>query len=60
MRNGKVQDYVLTLFAVTPENRHFHFKFNDSGRPYVRELTSERAELVLKTKFQPYNRAAAA
>jgi len=52
--NGKIRDYVLTLLLVTPENRYFLFKSNTLGKPYVQELSSERARLVLKDKFRQH------
>jgi hypothetical protein len=52
--NGRVIDYVLTLFVVTPTNHYFLFKSNPSGRPYLKELAAERARLVLKDKFRRY------
>ena len=51
-RNG--DNYVLTLFVVTPQGRYFLFKSNESGKPFVRELTAERARLVLKRRFRSY------
>jgi hypothetical protein len=53
-QHGTVQDYVLTLFVVTPENRYFLFKANAVGKPYVKELPAARAKLVLKSKFREY------
>ena len=57
--NGRVIDYVLTMFVVMPTNRHFLFKSNPSGRPYLKELSPERARLVLKDKFRSYVSSAA-
>ena len=49
--NGRVRDYVLTLFVLTPEGQHFLFKSNESGNPYVSPLSPDRARLVLKDKY---------
>lgn len=57
--NGTVADYVLTMFVVTPTNRYFILKSNPSGRPYCKELSTERARLVLKDKFRSYAASAA-
>jgi hypothetical protein len=56
--NGRIRDYVLTLFVVTPENRYFLFKSSASDKPYVLELPPGRAQLVLKDKFREYSGAA--
>ena len=50
--NGRIHDYVLTLFALTPEGRHFLFKSNANGNPYVSLLSQERARLVLGDKYR--------
>lgn len=50
--NGRVHDYVLTLFVLTPEGQHFIFKSNESGDPYVSPLSPDRARLVLKDKYR--------
>jgi hypothetical protein len=52
--NGKVRDFVLTIFAVTPDDRYFLFKSNEAGKAYLNELSVDRAKLVLKTRFRPY------
>jgi len=52
--NGRVIDYVLTIFVVTPSDRYFLFKSTSSGRPYLKELAAERARLVLNDKFRRY------
>ena len=54
---GEVADYVLTIAAVTPDQRYFVFKSNALGKPFVKELTADRARLVLKGKFRPYSDA---
>lgn len=48
------ENYVLTVFAVTPQDRYFLFKSNESGQPFLRELTADRARLVLKRRFRGY------
>jgi hypothetical protein len=55
--NGKVHDYVLTVFIVTQEDRYFLLKSNPAGKPYIKELSVSRAQLVLKGKFRPFARA---
>jgi hypothetical protein len=50
--NGRVHDYVLTLFVLTPEGQHFLFKSNDQGKPYVSMLSPDQARLVLKDKYR--------
>ena len=49
--NGRIHEYVQTLFVVSPEGKHFLFKSSEAGRPYVAPLTPERAKLVLKDKY---------
>ncbi len=53
--NGRVLDYVLTVFAITPTNRYFLFKSTPFGRPFLKELSSERARLVLKDRFRSFS-----
>jgi hypothetical protein len=50
--NGRVHDYVLTLFVLAPEGQHFLFKSNENGVPYVKPLAPNRARLVLKNKYR--------
>ena len=50
--NGRIHDYVLTLFVLSSERRHFLFKSNESGKPFVVVLSPERAKLVLKDKYR--------
>jgi hypothetical protein len=50
--NGRVHGYVLTLFVLSLEGRHFVFKSSETGNPYVAPLTSDRAKLVLKGKYR--------
>jgi hypothetical protein len=51
-RNGLVSNYTLTVFALSPQGKHFVFKSNVEGMPYVAALTPERAKLVLKHKYR--------
>jgi hypothetical protein len=51
-RNGRVNNYTLTVFALSSEGRHFVFKSNVEGTPYVAALTPERAKFVLKRKYR--------
>ena len=50
--NGRVHNYVLTLFALTPAGQHFMFKSNENGNPYVSPLAADKARLVLKDKYR--------
>ncbi len=50
--NGRVHDYVLTLFVLAPQGQHFLFKSNENGNPYVMPLAPDRARLVLKNKYR--------
>jgi len=50
--NGRVHDYVLTLFVLTPKGQHFLFKSNENGSPYVSLLSPDRARIVLKSKYR--------
>ena len=50
--NGRVHEYVLTLFVLSLEGRHFMFKSSETGKPYVAPLTPDRAKLVLKGKYR--------
>ena len=49
---GQFENYILTLFVVTPIGRHFHFISNTTGAPYVKFLLPDRAKLLLKRKFK--------
>jgi len=54
LQSDRVHGYVLTLLVVTPFNRYFLFKSNVGGRPYVKELSPQRARLILKERFRCY------
>jgi len=49
-----VANYVLTIVAVTPEGRHFLFKSNERGDPFLKYLTPDRARLILKGNFKSH------
>jgi hypothetical protein len=53
---GQLANYVLTLIVVTEKQRYFLFKSNLSGQPFIKELTADRARIVLKAKFRPFAR----
>lgn len=40
------------LRAVTPSNRYFLFKSNVGARPFIQELSVQRAQCVLKARFR--------
>lgn len=52
VQGRRIHGYVLTLVVVTPSNRYFLFKSNAGGKPFVKELSVQRARCVLKTRFR--------
>jgi hypothetical protein len=54
VRNGRVRDHFLTVFAVTPAGRYYLFKTSKAQHPYLQQLPTERARLVLKKRFRAF------